>query len=296
MSDARSATPEGTTLVSSVVYSLVYDTLDSRKDPHDGFYTKFTQEFAGVGGDVTFLRTTGSARYYHELLPDRDVVGLVKVQGGDIFGLGEDVRLLDDFFKGGETVRGFESSGIGPRDVSTGRRARRQDLLSPERRRCSSRCRCCRAIRLQGRRLRRRRHAVRTPTIRAGAISARPVMLDGRRDDPLVGRRLAHLGFAARTAPRRLRLCADQGRLRQDAVVPLQRRHAASDGAEPGRGDPRPVPSGSGAMHDTRFFPRARVRRCAEVAALVGAELVRGDPDRVDRRRRAARDAPARAS
>ena len=111
---------EGETLVSSVLYSLIYDTLDSRSDPHAGFYTKFTQEFAGVGGDVRFLRTTGSASYYHELLPDRDVIGLIKVQGGDVFGLGEDVRLLDAFFKGGETVRGFESSGFGPRDVGTG--------------------------------------------------------------------------------------------------------------------------------------------------------------------------------
>jgi outer membrane protein insertion porin family len=44
---------------------------------------------------------------------------MVKVQGGHIVGIGEDVRLLDAFFKGGETVRGFESSGFGPRDPLT---------------------------------------------------------------------------------------------------------------------------------------------------------------------------------
>ncbi len=110
----------GDTLVSSVLYSLIYDTLDDRRDPHAGFYVKFTQEFAGVGGDVRYLKTTGSASYYHEILPDRDIVGLIKVQGGDIFGIGEPVRLLDAFFKGGETVRGFQSSGFGPRDPVTG--------------------------------------------------------------------------------------------------------------------------------------------------------------------------------
>ena len=68
---------------------------------------------------MSFLRTTATASYYHELLPDRDVVGFVKVQGGHIVGIGEDVRLLDAFFKGGETVRGFESSGFGPRDLDT---------------------------------------------------------------------------------------------------------------------------------------------------------------------------------
>ena len=109
------ADPE--TLVSSVFYSLIYDSLDSRADPHEGIFAKFTQDFAGVGGDVRFLRTTGSASYYREILPDRDVVGLVKVHGGHIFGIGQDVRLLDSFFKGGETIRGFATSGFGPRDV-----------------------------------------------------------------------------------------------------------------------------------------------------------------------------------
>ena len=59
-------------MVSSVLYSLVYDTLDSRLDPHDGIYAKFTQEFAGVGGDVSFLRTTATASYYRELLADAE--------------------------------------------------------------------------------------------------------------------------------------------------------------------------------------------------------------------------------
>lgn len=108
---------EGESIVSSVLYSLIYDSLDSRRDPRDGIYAKFTQEFAGVGGDVSFLRTTGTASYYQELLPDADVIGFLKVQGGHIIGIGEDVRLLDSFFKGGETVRGFENSGFGPRDT-----------------------------------------------------------------------------------------------------------------------------------------------------------------------------------
>ncbi len=110
----------GTTLVSSILYSLVYDTLDNHRDPHDGFYAKFTQELAGIGGDVRYLKTTGTGSYYRELLPDRDIIGLIKVQGGHIFGIGEKVRLLDSFFKGGETIRGFESSGFGPRDPTTG--------------------------------------------------------------------------------------------------------------------------------------------------------------------------------
>lgn len=110
----------GNTWVSSVFYSLIYDTLDSYRDPHSGIYARFQQEFAGVGGDVAYVKTTGTASYYRELLPDRDIVGLLRVQGGDVFGINQSVRLLDNFFKGGETVRGFQTSGFGPRDPNTG--------------------------------------------------------------------------------------------------------------------------------------------------------------------------------
>ena len=44
-----------------------------------------------------------------------------RVIGGHIEGWGgQDVRLLDLFYKGGETIRGFNKSGFGPRDMSTG--------------------------------------------------------------------------------------------------------------------------------------------------------------------------------
>ena len=113
---------EGESVVSSVVYSLIYDSLDSRSDPHEGLYARFNQEFAGVGGDVNFLRTTGQASYYREIRPESGIVGMLKVQGGHIIAVGSDpaVRLTDVFFKGGETVRGFDSSGFGPRDSATG--------------------------------------------------------------------------------------------------------------------------------------------------------------------------------
>lgn len=110
----------GESWVSAAFYSLIYDTLDDYRDPHDGIYAKFTQEVAGLGGDVAYLKSTGTGSYYREIFPDRDIVGLLKVQGGHIMGIGQKVRLLDEFFKGGETVRGFESSGFGPRDPVTG--------------------------------------------------------------------------------------------------------------------------------------------------------------------------------
>ncbi len=107
----------GEAWVSSVHYSVIYDTLDNRLDPHDGVFARFTQEFAGVGGDVAYLKTTGKGAYYRELLPDRNIVGLLSVEGGHIMGIGQPVRLLDAFF---QTIRGFQYSGMGPRDPTTG--------------------------------------------------------------------------------------------------------------------------------------------------------------------------------
>jgi outer membrane protein insertion porin family len=102
------------------ITDLIYNTLDSGSDPHEGIYGRFNQEYAGVGGDVNYLKTTGQASYYREIRPESGIVGMLKIQGGHIVGLsGDALRLTDVFFKGGEAVRGFESSGFGPRDAVT---------------------------------------------------------------------------------------------------------------------------------------------------------------------------------
>lgn len=115
--DATVYYKDGTLITSSLGYNVVYSTIDNMLDPHDGLYTKFSQDFAGVGGDVAYVRTVADARYYHELMYDSDIVGMVRIQGGNIAGLGQDVRIQDNFFKGGETIRGFAPYGIGARDV-----------------------------------------------------------------------------------------------------------------------------------------------------------------------------------
>ncbi|WP_181707123.1 outer membrane protein assembly factor BamA [Chthonobacter rhizosphaerae] len=111
---------ESETLVSSIGYTLTYDTIDSRLFPRDGIFAQFGQEFAGVGGDVQFLRTTAKADYYKEIIPDWGMIGHVGVKAGHIMGIGQDLRFVDHFRLGGETIRGFASEGIGPRDDTSG--------------------------------------------------------------------------------------------------------------------------------------------------------------------------------
>jgi len=111
--------PDGSRLTSSLGYAATYSTVDNMQDPHEGVYVKLAQDFAGVGGDAKYIRTTGDARVYAPVLPDSDIIGMLKVTGGNITGLGAPVWDADNFFKGGETVRGFAPFGYGPRD-STG--------------------------------------------------------------------------------------------------------------------------------------------------------------------------------
>jgi outer membrane protein insertion porin family len=107
----------GTTISSVVGHTLSYDRRDSRFDPHEGYYLTFSNDIAGLGGDVHYLRTRAGAAYYYPL--DDDVTVGVTAEAGHIFGFDEDVRIIDNFAVGGANLRGFKNSGIGPRDVLT---------------------------------------------------------------------------------------------------------------------------------------------------------------------------------
>ena len=105
--------------VSLVGYTVSYNTLDNNKLPTSGLFTELRQDFAGVGGDVKFIRTSIEARNYYELVSD--VVGVFKVQAGTIAPWGgEQLRMLDQFQMGPNLVRGFAPAGIGPRDLTLG--------------------------------------------------------------------------------------------------------------------------------------------------------------------------------
>jgi outer membrane protein insertion porin family len=120
-SDAPLAVKElqGTALISSIGYSLIYDTRNNSKKPTSGFYFKGTQDLAGVGGDVDYLRSTVDMRAYYPVT--NDVTLAVRATGGTISGWGgQDVRVTDAFYLGGETIPGFAPGGLGPRDATTG--------------------------------------------------------------------------------------------------------------------------------------------------------------------------------
>jgi outer membrane protein insertion porin family len=107
----------GPTITSALGYTFNYNTLDNNKNPTDGLIIDWKQDFAGVGGDVVYLKSAIDAKYYMPLVSD--IVGLVHLQGGLMTQVGDNqIRMLDQFQEGPNLVRGFAPNGIGPRDIN----------------------------------------------------------------------------------------------------------------------------------------------------------------------------------
>ncbi|WP_207478812.1 outer membrane protein assembly factor BamA [Arenibaculum pallidiluteum] len=106
---------EGSRITSAVGQELTYDARDSRLQPTDGYFVRLSNDLAGLGGDAYFLRTRLAAGFYQPLFAGSVLSILGEI--GYIAGLGERVAISDRFFIGGDSLRGFEPAGIGPRDV-----------------------------------------------------------------------------------------------------------------------------------------------------------------------------------
>ncbi|WP_417435918.1 outer membrane protein assembly factor BamA [Hoeflea sp.] len=96
-------------------YTLSYNTLDDAILPREGISAKFTQEYAGLGFDSEYLKTTAKASYFHMLSESADMIGQVSVGAGNVVATGSNLRVFEHLFVGEETIRGFDTRGIGPR-------------------------------------------------------------------------------------------------------------------------------------------------------------------------------------
>jgi outer membrane protein insertion porin family len=113
----KQAAAMGPVLTSLVGYSLIWDSIDDRKNPTSGAYLNFHQDFAGLGGESRFMRETFDGKYYYPFTDD--LTGLFRLQGGEIDALGGGpLPLMDNFNLGPTLVRGFAPGGLGPRDIS----------------------------------------------------------------------------------------------------------------------------------------------------------------------------------
>lgn len=109
---------EGTRTTSAISQRIFYDTRDSLFLPSSGMTYWFDTELAGLGGDAKYVSAKTGASYYYPVT-DQLTLNILGEVGG-IEGYGDaDVEINERYFLGGSTLRGFERSGLGPRDSAT---------------------------------------------------------------------------------------------------------------------------------------------------------------------------------
>ena len=112
----------GKRLTSSLGYTLLYDDRDNRIRPTRGQSFGISQDFAGLGGSVKYVKTRINADKFWK--PFGNFVFGLSLEGGYIHPLEsrglesvgvDDVRLTDRFYLGEPQMRGFDIRGVGPR-------------------------------------------------------------------------------------------------------------------------------------------------------------------------------------
>lgn len=112
----------GKRLTSSLGYTLLYDDRDNRIRPTRGQSIGISQDIAGLGGSVKYVRSRINADKFWK--PFGNFVFGLSIEGGYIHPLEnrglesagvDDVRLTDRFYLGEPQMRGFDIRGVGPR-------------------------------------------------------------------------------------------------------------------------------------------------------------------------------------
>jgi outer membrane protein insertion porin family len=113
---------KGWTLRTTFSSDIIYDKRDNATDPRDGYFLSLSNDLISVrpdfGSEDFNLQTLVKGGYFYPVTDDISI-GL-SAEAGYIRALGSgNVRVTDAFTLGGQNLRGFESSGVGPRDADT---------------------------------------------------------------------------------------------------------------------------------------------------------------------------------
>ncbi len=107
---------QGDRVNSSFGYTLTMNRTNDYLEPTRGFDLNFSQDIAGLGGDVNYLRNEFEGSIYHGFAPGWRL--RARLEAGYIESWGDEgIRINDRFFKGGNSFRGFDVAGLGPREV-----------------------------------------------------------------------------------------------------------------------------------------------------------------------------------
>ena len=102
-------------ITSKVVPNFSYNRIDNPQRPHSGQSLYFAAEFAGLGGNVRYIKPVAEYKKFIPVNKGRNTLG-VRVLGSWISGYGGQVAPpFDRFYMGGDTdIRGFDIRAISP--------------------------------------------------------------------------------------------------------------------------------------------------------------------------------------
>jgi len=106
----------GTLTTFSLGYTYEFDNRITGLNPKGGVLLRFGQDFAGLGGDNEYIKTTALALAETKVFNEEVTLRAI-FEGGAIASLGGNVTRVTDRFFGNGKIRGFEPNGIGPRDL-----------------------------------------------------------------------------------------------------------------------------------------------------------------------------------
>ncbi|MEM6887818.1 MAG: outer membrane protein assembly factor BamA [Pseudomonadota bacterium] len=102
---------------SALGYTYTFDSRTTGLDPNSGYLLEFSQDFAGLGGDSTYIRTRGRAVAETKVFSE-EVTLRATLEGGYLSFSSGINRAADRFLLNTDIIRGFDPGGIGPRDLS----------------------------------------------------------------------------------------------------------------------------------------------------------------------------------
>ncbi|MFM7335325.1 MAG: outer membrane protein assembly factor BamA [Tabrizicola sp.] len=114
----------GALTTTSIGYTYEFDNRITGLNPKGGVLLRFGQDYAGLGGDNDYIKTTALALAETKVMNEEVTLRAI-FEGGAITSLGGNVTRVTDRFFGNSKIRGFEPNGIGPRDLG----AANQDAL-----------------------------------------------------------------------------------------------------------------------------------------------------------------------
>ncbi len=111
---------DGLDYISLARAKIIHDRIDNPLRPTSGYRLELEEEVAGLGGNVFYFKTEAAAFYFTPLFYDGVILKL-KGKAGHMEGWnGKKVPVVDRFFIGADTFRGFARAGVGPRQQHLG--------------------------------------------------------------------------------------------------------------------------------------------------------------------------------